>query len=546
MKWMFFFAAMICSTISHSLSSPNWEEGYDLTSDDRANIYQLSADKLSLAQKNGFQHGHQYPVSVSGIFVPAKSFQNFFNTDLNNPLKQLLMTLAGKISGYETEDDFYQWLGLVPYQKDLSEKQIYLGAGLVDVGSVKALTFSCFTCHASSFFGKTIIGLQNRRSKANELFVTGKKIITQVTPGFFAWSLNSDAKDRQLYARTRENIRSVGAIAPQVLGLDTSLAQVALSLAHRKSDADASKSSYYETFPQNNALSRFVADSKPMPWWNLKWKTRWLSDGSIVSGNPIFTNFLWNEIGRGTDLIQLRQWLEDNQQIIQDLTAYAFSTASPRWHEIFPEQEINLQKAQLGEKIYLQNCARCHGTYKKAWDHLPPNSALNELTKTVRTIYHAQTPVIDVGTDPQRAQGMVYFAEQLNALNISKWMGTVIKPQKGYVPPPLAGVWARYPYFHNNSIPNLCALMTAPAKRPQRFVQGPAENPKTDFNFDCVGYPTGNDIPKSWFEDKEALYETTKPGLSNQGHFQMFLGQNGKELLTWEQKFQLIEFLKTL
>ncbi len=546
MQWTSLLLVLFCSSAVQGFQTPNWDEDYALIMDDRSNIYQLSDQDLAAARSNGFEHAHRYPVSVSGIFVPEQSFRNFFEVPPSNPFKQILLQVAEKVSGYETEEDFYRWLGLVSEPQQLREKNIYLGAGIVDAGGVRALTFSCFTCHASSFFGKTVLGLQNRRSKANELFVVGKKLFTRTSPGFFSWTLNSSKKDELLYARTRDNIQSVTALAPQVLGLDTSLAQVALSLAHRKLDPEASKSKYLESFPRTNALEHFVADSKPMPWWNLKWKTRWLSDGSIVSGNPIFTNFLWNEIGRGTDLVELRQWLESNQKVIQDLTAYVFATPSPRWHEFFPENQIDIPKAQRGEKHFQKMCASCHGNYEKGWNSLPTSSLHQDLTATTRTIYHSKTPVLNVGTDPQRYQGMVHFAEELNQLSISKWMKTVVKPQKGYVPPPLAGIWARYPYLHNNSVPNLCALMTPPKLRPKWFIQGPAENPKTDFDFECVGYPTGDQIPSAWHDQKEALYQTNKPGLSNQGHYQMFLDEAGDELLTWDEKLELIEFLKTL
>jgi len=151
-----------------------------------------------------------------------------------------------------------------------------------------------------------------------------------------------------------------------------------------------------------------------------------------------------------------------------------------------------------------------------------------------------------VGTDPQRWMGTNYFAKDLNNLAISKWMKTIVKPQKGYVPPPLVGIFARYPYFHNNSIPNLCALMTKPNNRPKTFYQGPSINPKRDFTQNCVGYPTGKNIPNSWKKNKEAFFDTKKPGLRNIGHFKMFLKPDRSEKYNVEDKNDLISFLKTL
>lgn len=138
------------------------------------------------------------------------------------------------------------------------------------------------------------------------------------------------------------------------------------------------------------------------------------------------------------------------------------------------------------------------------------------------------------------------FAADLNRLAISKSIGTVVEPQKGYVPPPLDGVWARWPYFHNNSIPNLCALLTPASKRPVTYVAGKAINKETDFDQECVGYPLGDKAPAAWKKDPEFLYDTRKEGLSNKGHDDRIFIKDGQEIYSQAQKLELIEFLKTL
>jgi hypothetical protein len=61
-----------------------------------------------------------------------------------------------------------------------------------------------------------------------------------------------------------------------------------------------------------------------------------------------------------------------------------------------------------------------------------------------------------------------------------------------------------------------------------------------------MGYPVGKKIPKEWFKNQEAIYTVSKKGLSNLGHTSMFIGDNGEELLTVDDKMNIIEFLKTL
>jgi hypothetical protein len=323
----------------------------------------------------------------------------------------------------------------------------------------------------------------------------------------------------------RSRIRAVGVRAPQVLGLDTSLAQVALSLAHRSQDGYASFSQEFEDHPREEVLETFAADSKPAVWWDVKYKNRWLADGSVVSGNPIYTNLLWNEIGRGGDLKQIEEWLEKNPDVIEELATAVFSSEAPKITDFFEkprlQKRFDLVRLKRGQKTFTQYCARCHGTYDKGWD-LPPSANSAPLSfvdqlATVQVHYHDQTPVIDVGTDPSRHEGMKSLERGLNPLLISQQNSIVIKSQTGYVPPPLVGIWARWPYFHNNSIPSLCAVLTRHEKRPTSYYAAEANDPDQDFDLNCNGYPSERKLSPQWL-GQEYFYDTTRPAMSNSGH----------------------------
>lgn len=544
-------------------SIPDWSRDYQLPPEtNRENIYEIEdSDKLEKIIRDGFIHALHYPVSVTGLHIPYEPLVHLLESDHENPLRKLLARITSSKTGFSSEKELYEWVGLnpynppdaegiyqIPYPTGDTKPDFHMGASIVETSQGKGLTFSCTTCHSASLFGKSVLGLTNKKPRANQFFAMAKQTVPYIPSYFFQRSTEATDSEREMFRRTRQNLRSVGAVEPQVLGLDTSLPQVALSLARRGQDEHASKSRFYENFPRANPLNHFVADSKPGVWWNLKYKTRWLSDGSIVEGNPILTNFLWNELGRGTDLEELKEWMEKNPSTIKELTAAAFSTKAPRWSDFFPvEETIDVQRAKRGERIFKQSCMECHGEYKKRWSesdshHLSPA----EKIETVEVIYHEKTPVKNVGTDSQRWQGMKYFAEDLNQLAISQWMQTTVEPQEGYVPPPLVGIWSRYPYFHNNSIPNLCALLSPPQERPRVFIQGPSDNPETDFSFDCVGYPLGDDIPREWWSMSDAIMDTTKSGLRNTGHYKMLLTDEGKEKYSRAEKMDLIEFLKTL
>ncbi len=517
-------------------------------SGERRDIYNLGSG-LPDAASCGLRHISTWPVTVSGVLLPWRPIALVF--DPHATAADILQPQAvGRAAlGFGTIDEMYGFLGLskrpagteafagVNWPAELKAGD-YLGAGTVTTSHGPALTFSCATCHVASFFGKTIVGMTNRHSRANVFFGVAKQFFPAVTDELLVAKTQATPDELALMDRAQANLPAVGYKEPMAHGLDTSLAQVALSLARRKADAWATRDPALEATPRPNDLETFTADSKPAVWWSLKYKTRWLSDGSIVSGNPVFTNFLWNELGRGTDLHELNDWLEKNDALVDDLTALVFANTPPRWQDVFPDLPIDVTAAARGKVTFDAMCASCHGTYDKALD--------TGDTRTLAVHYHQVTPVLDVGTDGQRAKGMAAFAKNLNDLAISQAMKTVVEVQTGYVPPPLEGVFTRYPYLHNQSVPTLCELLRPAKLRTAQFWMGPDVNVATDFDAKCVGLPVGEAVPDAWKVDEKNQMDTTVPGLGNQGHESFLMDANGKELLGDAQRGDLVEFLKTL
>lgn len=534
-------------------TAADWSESAALpSSGHRANIYDLPEDALAEVVAAGVGHLHAWPVEPTGLLIPHDPVDRLLTED------EALQLAAKTLLGFSDFEEFYDWLGLsrlsaldlqdpqAPWPATIGEGEP-VGAGTLTLQGAEGLTFSCAACHAGSLFGRTVLGLTNRRTRANDVFALARMLGPMLDAETFAQQFDATEAEVAMWARTMENVPAVGFKSPVALGLDTSLAQVALSLARREDDAWATRSTRYEAHPRANPLEHLVADSKPAVWWTLRYKTRWLLDGSIVSGNPVFTNFLWNELGRGTDLHELDTWLHDNAQVVDELTVAAFATEAPRWEDHLPHLPIDLQAAQRGQILFDAHCATCHGVYDKGWD--APDAADRDswaLLETTEVHYDAQTRAIDIGTDPRRSEGMQHFSEALNRLEISQRAGTVVTPQQGYVPPPLDGIWARWPYLHHNAVPTLCALLSPPEERPTWFVQGPADDPDTDFDATCVGYPTGPDIPDAWLEDAEALVDLEALGLSRDGHDAMLTGADGGWLLSEAQRLDLVEYLKTL
>ena len=522
------------------------------------NVYNLSPSELEMALDQGAKFTLNYPVNVTRLRLPVASMNTYFNEETDNPLRRLFFKLGKRISSFKSFMDIFNWLGLHTYP----EFQEEIGPNLIpDMGEIQdkysmgasilksshgeeSMSFSCATCHSENLFGKRILGLTNRFPRANEAFLLGKKVLTSTPSFLYKLVLNPSEHDLAIFEQSKSAMNFVGVVKPRTLGLDTSLPQVALSLHKRQKDEYATLK--HPRRQSAHPLLNRPADSKPAVWWNLKYKTRWLSDGSIVSGNPIHTNFLWNEIGRGVDLKKLEIWLENNKQKVKDLTAYVFHTEAPIFNDFFPGQ-INLQSAIRGQKLFLKNCSGCHGKYEKNWELKNSNQlSYSEKIKTKKIWYHTQTKTVNVGTDPYRFQGMKYFYKDLNRLKISRTIGTVVKPQDGYIPPPLVGIWARWPYFHNNSVSSLYEVLTPDTKRLKKYIAVPARDKEVDFDLQKNGYPHMSEIRSPYKTDPDYLYDTSKAGMSNMGHTHMLLDENSEEKFSHQDKLDLIQFLQTL
>ncbi|MAX67811.1 MAG: hypothetical protein QF441_04995 [Bacteriovoracaceae bacterium] len=521
----------------------------------RKNIYSLPKEELKNLIHEGAKYVLNYPVNVTRLRLPKETMENFFQSDTNSALRRFIFKIAKKLTNFKSFNDIFSWLGLHHYPKTAQERgpnliadmgelnQYHMGVSEFSNHHQKSMSFSCAACHSSNLFGVKVLGLTNRFPKANEAFILGKKVLKNTPTFIFKTVANPSPHDLDVFKEAKEAISFVGVKKPLVLGLDTSLAQVGLSLALREKDEYATMK-----YPKRNRhpLHYIPADSKPAVWWNLKYKTKWLSDASIISGNPVHTNFLWNEIGRGVDLYELEDWLIDNHQKVQALTAYVFHTEAPRYNDFFP-QKIDITKAKRGEKLFLNNCKGCHGIYEKNWSR-PDATELSyeQKLENHKVWYHSQTKTINVGTDSHRRKGMKYFADDLNRLKISQTIGTVVTPQRGYTPPPLIGIWARWPYFHNNSVPSLYEVLTPDFKRVKTYIAVDAHDKEKDFDQIKNGYPSPNKIRKKYRTDKDYFFNSAKKGLSNKGHTSMLLDEHGEEKFSHQEKLEIIEFLKTL
>jgi mono/diheme cytochrome c family protein len=197
---------------------------------------------------------------------------------------------------------------------------------------------------------------------------------------------------------------------------------------------------------------------------------------------------------------------------------------------------IDTRRAAAGEATYLEHCASCHGTYQRDDTGAP---ILEPPTFT---------PWRLVGTDPDR---IAAFDPSFNALVDANPLRSVLRrgplteQVPGYIAPRLDGIWARFPYLHNGSVPTLDALLRPHALRPRAF---PLRDAGEAYRFDPVDVgltlpPRGSieeaGVVRGGIRGARDVFDAGRVGHGNGGH------EFGTTLDAARRR-ALIEYLKTL
>jgi hypothetical protein len=195
---------------------------------------------------------------------------------------------------------------------------------------------------------------------------------------------------------------------------------------------------------------------------------------------------------------------------------------------------IDVRKALRGKLLFEQNCSNCHGAYEKDENRLP--------------IYQApiHVPISLVQTDDDRLKNITpeFFAVAARS-SLADVIRCLPNYQPGYFAPRLEGIWARFPYLHNGSVPTIADLLLPPDQRPQVFDLRRAGEVER-FAPERLGLTVADrasdeerELRKLAEAGRRYVYFTQRPGHSNVGHeFGTDLCDDGKR--------DLIEYLKTL
>jgi mono/diheme cytochrome c family protein len=347
---------------------------------------------------------------------------------------------------------------------------------------VKGIAMDCMMCHGSSIFGKSYIGLGNPSLDIQALFED--------------MSI-ADGRSGKL-PFTFSNVRGTteaGSFAVYLLGF-------------RKPDL---------TFKpwEDLGLHEDLCEDVPAWWLLKKKKTMYHTGGADARSVRSKMQFMMTPVTPPSDF-------DRHEAAFKDINEYLMTIEAPKY-----PLPIDRPLAAKGEKLFRDNCSRCHGTYGEKWTY--PNKIV---------------PLDVIGTDPKRYEGIEgKFGRAYNESWFAKESphGYEVLPAKGYQAPPLDGIWATAPYLHNGSVPTLYGVLKSDS-RPRLFTRT-FRTGEEDYDSVKVGWkvtevsepPNERQHPHL----KRKYYDTSRPGRSNAGH------PFGDEL-TDDQRMAVIEYLKTL
>ncbi len=148
-------------------------------------------------------------------------------------------------------------------------------------------------------------------------------------------------------------------------------------------------------------------------------------------------------------------------------------------------------------------------------------------------------PLDEIGTDPVR---LTALARDYRQNYRDSWFGyygkeDVVVAPVGYAAPPLDGVWASAPYFHNGSVPTLWHVLH-PDRRPVVWLRTENGYDHERMGLEIAEYAKLPDkIPSS--AERRWYFDTQVTGKSAEGH-------DFPALLSEPDRRAVLEYLKTL
>lgn len=355
--------------------------------------------------------------------------------------------------------------------------------GLLGLG--RGLGNDCLLCHAGTVAGRTIVGLGNASLDMQSLY---------------------------------EELSAADGLEPVM----------PLTLCNVRGTSEASNFAIYlmqfrdrdlrHRLPVKYPLCATLCEDVPA-WWLYK-KKRTIYHLGVADSRSVRTMMPFLLIP-GNRAEAIKAYEPD----FADIRAYLLTVQPPKYP--FPTDPGLTAKGKL---VFEQVCARCHGTYGPGGRY--PNRLI---------------PLDEIGTDSTLATA---FAPEGVDHYLKSWFAQEHGPAGeryhglnggAYQAPPLDGIWATAPYFHNGSVPTVYHVLKSD-ERPDVFTREfrgtAAEYDPGKLGLRVIPLEDSRSTPAVAIEQRK-VYDTTQPGRGNGGH-------RFGDTLDERQRMAVIEYLKTL
>ena len=361
------------------------------------------------------------------------------------------------------------------------------------------VNFNCLSCHAQKLNGQVVVGLGN----AMRDFTVGMDTLVDAS----RLLVRTDREETD-WTRWARSIRTIAPyIQTRTGGVNPAVNLTYALFAFRDPETLALGDRPLIEPPSRDPLPVDVP-----PWWRTSKRKTAFYNGEFPAPRHrtmMLASALCTDSPKKVEALVPR---------FMDVEAYLNTIKAPPY-----PARVDRSLAARGEGVYKGACARCHGTYG-------PGGAYKEVF----------VPVADVGTDPELADLQMLegpngrFADWFER---SPYGRGSPRPgaRRGYLAPPLDGIWPTAPYLHNGSVPTLEGVLDS-RERPRlwrRDPEGRYDTSRMSWTFDelsSVGFFTSG---QRW------IYDTTARGYGNGGH------RYGDRLEDADRR-AVLEYLKTL
>jgi hypothetical protein len=364
--------------------------------------------------------------------------------------------------------------------------------------NTRSVGANCLNCHASYINNEFVMGLGNSTFDFSTDQTSNLNLLDILMKGNY--SLNSP--EYQAFIPYKRGFQAISPLTvTETQGVNPADKYAAILASHRN-PIDL-------TWRENDpwGITKEVIPTDVPAWWLLKKKNTMFYTG-VGTGD-------FARIMMASSLVSLQDSSQARKidQRFPDVLAYIKSLPSPTY-----KGTIDQQKVTEGKAIYEVNCSRCHGSSNNKNDY--PNLLVS---------------LESIGTDPALVSTNFAYPQLLEWYNTS-WFSkepfaAKLVAKKGYIAPPLDGVWATAPYLHNGSIPTLEDLLNS-SQRPKIWKRTFKSN---DFDSKKMGW---NYVVLTTKSDNQT-YDTSIKGYGNQGHIY-------GDKLSVSERTNLMEYLKTL